>query len=195
MKPPAFSGRTTKDDPAVGVLRARLREAQDALAVPDDLWDQVREPRRTRPMAARRRRSAPILAAAGAVVLVAVAAGFFSGALWQGHRQVPPAANTGTGASIVVYNAEAACRPLRTQECALGLAKNPHAPYKGGNIIATVWHGDRVYADCEIGDGDMVIDEAGVSSQRWYHVTLPDGASGWLPGVRTRNTLSIPRCH
>lgn len=110
------------------------------------------------------------------------------------HRQSAQAPPGGTGITVTVYNAEAGCRPLHTLECALDLLQNPHERYVAQYSAGLVWHGERLSADCVVTDGTLLTDEAGVSSRRWYHVTLPTGATGWLPGARTRNTEEVPFC-
>lgn len=96
---------------------------------------------------------------------------------------------------ITVYNSEKACRTGRSLECALRLAKDPHAKYAArDNAAGRVWHGDGLGARCVVTDGRMVRDEAGITSTRWYLVTSGQGVRGWLPGVRTRNTHEVPVC-
>jgi hypothetical protein len=97
--------------------------------------------------------------------------------------------------TLTVYNAEKARQEPRTIECSLSIAAIPRAPYSGANIVGRVWHGEKVVADCVIADGQYLADESGVSSRRWYHVTLPDGTVGWQPGARTRNTQNVALCH
>lgn len=180
---------------ALRLLRGRLREADLAITVPDDLLAQTREPRPRPPARARWRAWLTPVAVTGFLVAAAAAASFFAGVLFQQHQHPAPAAPySGSGTVIAVYNAETACRPLRTIECALSVVKDPHVGLTSTNVVARVWHGDRLWADCVISDGQRVHDEAGVSSTRWYHVTLADGTKGWLSGVRTRNTTEVPRC-
>jgi hypothetical protein len=71
------------DDPAVAELRARLRDAEDAITVPPGLWVRVSTPR-AEPV--RRPRSAWIPVAAAAAVIAVAAASFTAGALWQQQR-------------------------------------------------------------------------------------------------------------
>jgi hypothetical protein len=180
---------------ALRLLRGRLREADQAIAAPDDLLDHLREPRPQPRAPARWRGWLTPATVTACLVVAAICASFFAGVLFQQRRSPAPAAPySGSGTTIVVYNAEKACQSLRTIECGLSIVQNPHAAYTAANIIARVWHGDRLWADCVISDGAKVSDEAGVSSPRWYHVALPDGTIGWLAGVRTRNTTEVPRC-
>ncbi|UQA94762.1 RNA polymerase sigma factor [Streptomyces halobius] len=96
---------------------------------------------------------------------------------------------------VKVYNSESACRTGRTLECALRLAKDPHTKYAArDNSAGRVWHGEVLAARCVVTDGQLVRDEQGVTSTRWYLVSRADGVAGWLPGVRTRNTREVPVC-
>jgi hypothetical protein len=102
---------------------------------------------------------------------------------------------TGQHTTLTVYNVEKPCRPLRTLECALRLAKDPHARYAAvDNTVGRVWHGNRVTALCVVTNGTLVTDETGMTSTRWYLVETAAGVQGWLPGVRTRNTIEVRVC-
>jgi hypothetical protein len=93
-----------------------------------------------------------------------------------------------------VYNAEAACQQLRTVECGLSVVRDPRTT-GGANIIRRVYHGDWVDVLCVIEDGRYTVDEAGVSSRRWYKIIVPDTTEvGWLAAVRTRNVTEVPLC-
>jgi hypothetical protein len=95
---------------------------------------------------------------------------------------------------LIVYNAEAACQPLRTVECGLSVVRDPRTT-GGANIIRRVYHGDWVDVLCVIEDGRYTVDEAGVSSRRWYKIIVPDTTEvGWLAAVRTRNVTEVPLC-
>ncbi|MFC4532547.1 hypothetical protein [Sphaerisporangium dianthi] len=175
-------------------LSAGLRAADDAIVVPDGLESRVMSLRPGRVV--RRTRWAP-LAAAAVVAVIMMAASFGAGALWmRGHDQVtPPFQGDGDPLVLTVYNGEVPCRALRTLECSLGLMKDPRGPLIPGNVVARVWHGDRVVADCVVADGTLIADEAGISTRRWYHVTLEGTrVTGWLPGIRTRNTTEVAAC-
>ena len=64
-----------------------------------------------------------------------------------------------------VHNAEKPCRKLHTLECSLRVAKNPYVLYaQPDNSVGRVWHGDEVRTTCVVTDGEMVTDEAGLSS-------------------------------
>ncbi|WP_242583776.1 hypothetical protein [Streptomyces sp. MST-110588] len=111
-----------------------------------------------------------------------------------GAAELGPSAS-GAYIPIRVYNSERACRNLRTMECSLRLARNPHIRYATpGNAAGRVWHGDPLAARCVIVDGILMQDEEGVTSARWYLVRTAEGVEGWLPGVRTRNTRDVREC-
>lgn len=182
-----MTASTEPEDPALADL---LRRADASVETPADLWERTKAPR---PGAGRSARVPLLVAAATALIL---AGGAFGGGLLMGRHQASrhgPVSQSGRPVLITVYNAEAACRSLRTLECSFGVRERPAK--KGSKVVARVWHGDRVRADCVETDGDLVTDEAGVTSTRWYHVALPGSeATGWLPGVRTRNTTEVPVC-
>ncbi len=128
---------------------------------------------------------------------VAVAVVLVAGTLLHARRAGEQAGPAAGPVVLTVYNVEVACQQLRTMECALTLAKDPTAPYSvtAATPAGRVWHGDRLIADCVTSDGQTIVDEQGMSSSRWYHVTVPaTGVTGWLPGVRTRNRADIPQC-
>src|SRR5439155_17891639 len=137
------------------------------------------------------RRSAPAFVAAcvAAACVAAVAIGVAVGlrALSQ------PAPAGAPGLVVAVFNAETPCQRLRTLECGLGVYADPHHRVPD-RLVGRVWHGDRVSVACVVGDGERVTDESGVSSTRWYRVTTATGVTGYLPGVRTRNTVEVPAC-
>jgi hypothetical protein len=177
-------------------LRERLRSADEEIEVPAGLWDRIRPPDQAALPARRlvvRLPHPTLVVSLAAAVVVAVALGTWWLTGFNTGRQAPPA---GTPAVTVrVYNAEVQCQELRTTECALRLAKNPHKLYAAsGNRAAMVWHGERLTARCVISDGVMLRDESGITSARWYLVRTEDGVEGWLPGVRTRNAAEIPDC-
>lgn len=184
------------DDIVTAALRERLRSADEEIDVPAGLWDRIRAPDQAALPARRRtvRLRHPALAvslAAAVVAAVALGAWWLTGFHFGG--QAPPAGTPPI--SLRVYNAEVQCQELRTTECALRLAKDPHRLYAAsGNRAAMVWHGERLTARCVISDGVMLRDESGITSTRWYLVRTEDGAEGWLPGVRTRNGADIPDC-
>jgi hypothetical protein len=122
--------------------------------------------------------------------VLAVSAGV--GSLHRPDAARPATRGTG-GLVLEVYNAERPCQSLRTIECGLGVYRDPRnqAP---DQVVARVWHGDRVTVGCVVPDGFRVTDEDGVSSTRWYRVSTASGATGYLPGVRTRNTTEVALC-
>ncbi|MEU8436730.1 hypothetical protein AB0F18_28245 [Streptomyces sp. NPDC029216] len=99
-----------------------------------------------------------------------------------------------------MFNAERACqdRGDRDPRCSLGLAVDPLRPYVAGNVVPTrVWHADVLDADCELADGETVIDESDLRSALWYRVRLPGGnprAGAWLPAVRTKDRPALAAC-
>ncbi|MEU5238953.1 hypothetical protein ACH4UR_32260 [Streptomyces lydicus] len=192
--PAPGGGRGGFGDDAEALLRARLRRADEQIETPPGLWGRVRETGGARePAAARPRRRPYALALVVAAAVAAVALGVW----WlvrPGPVDVRPAGPPPT-VRLTVHNSETACRGGRLQECALRLAKDPHAPYAArDNSAGRVWHGDVLAARCVVTDGRLVRDEAGLTSTRWYLVTDGQGREGWLPGVRTRNTHEVPVC-
>ncbi|WEB42037.1 hypothetical protein MOV08_24075 [Streptomyces yunnanensis] len=187
------------------LLRAKLRAADEEIETPGGLWERVREPaadgRATAPAPgggaavawlSRRRPYAVVLGVAAAVAVVVL--GVWWVLLRPGAVDVRPAGPPRT-VPLTVYNSEAACRTPHTLECALRLAKDPHRPYAArGNSAGRVWHGEVLAARCVVTDGQLVRDEEGITSSRWYRVRTGEGAQGWLPGVRTRNTREVPEC-
>lgn len=182
-------------------LRDLLRRAESSIQIPADLNDRVTATTRPRDRLQAHRwsrwsrwsRWQPVAAATAAAVLAG--GSFAAGTVFGRHtaRSVYPVTAGAQPADLTVYNAERPCQSLRTIECGITIRDVPRV--KGSITLARVWHGDVVHADCVTTDADPVADEAGVSSTRWYHVTLPpSGATGWLPGVRTRNTVEIPLC-
>lgn len=146
-----------------------------------------------RPAPPRRRR---LLRAALLALAVCTAAG---GAVWS------YTARNGTDdgpARIRVFNADRGCRerPERIPECSLGLAIDPRRPYTAENVVpARVWHGDALDADCQVPDGQPIIDEEDHRSSVWLRIRLPRAGAGadttaWLPAVRTRDHPSLPPC-
>ncbi|WP_033319816.1 hypothetical protein [Streptomyces yerevanensis] len=181
------------DDRVAELLRDRLRAADEEIETPPGLWERVRSadaPPRRAAIGARLRTGWVVAAAAVLVCAVAL------GAWWLVRPTDGTPADRGRfDASVTVFNAEGPCRPLRTLECALRLAKDPYAEYAApGNTAGRVWHGDRLATACVVTRGTMVTDESGISSTRWYLVRNREGAEGWLPGVRTRNTAELRTC-
>ncbi|WP_234430926.1 hypothetical protein [Streptomyces sp. NRRL F-4489] len=184
------------DGAAEARLRAVLRAADEEIGTPAGLWERVREPAPA-PVG---RPSAPVWRSPYAVAL-GVAAGVavvVLGVWWlllrPGAADVRPAGPP-PSVPVTVYNSEAACRTGRTLECALRLARDPYGAYAArGNAAGRVWHGDVLAARCVVTDGQLVRDEQGVTSTRWYRVRTGQGVEGWLPGVRTRNTREVPVC-
>ncbi|MFB7634070.1 helix-turn-helix domain-containing protein [Streptomyces sp. NPDC056149] len=158
------------------------------------------EPARVDPAEAApgRRRLRLLLAGLGTVAVLAGAA-FTVLALTGSDAggQVDTAGGPATGsAQITVNNVERACQHSRTDYCALGLARDPYAPYLRPNIVGHVWHGDALHAICKIADGLTVTDEAGGHSSIWFRVDR-DGGPAWMPGIRVRPEQldnGLPRC-
>lgn len=216
--------RAERREETASALRERLRAADAVIEAPEGLWERVRAPREdvtpartaVAPDAGRfRRRPLPmtVIAVAAAAVAFVVCGTWWliSPSTGSGSIQGSAANSPSSGASeeagrtgpiaLRVHNVEKACRELRTLECALRVAKSPYEPYADpGNSAARVWHGDKLTASCVVTDGQLVTDEKGVSSRRWYRVEKAGGdgedgrAEGWLPGVRTRNSKEVRLC-
>jgi hypothetical protein len=182
------------DDRVAALLRDRLRAADEEIKTPPGLWESIRAadaPTRRAVIGPRLRLGWSV--AAAAVLVCAVALG--SWWLVRPAADAPPARPARFDVPVTVFNAEGPCRPLRTLECALRLAKDPYAEYAApGNAAGRVWHGDRLSAACVVTRGTMVEDESGITSTRWYLVRTSAGVEGWLPGVRTRNTAELRTC-
>ncbi|MDI5964503.1 hypothetical protein [Streptantibioticus silvisoli] len=183
------SGWSSDDLTDTAALRERLLAADREITVPAGLFERVT----AAPAAAggpgqRHRTAGWVVAAVVAVCVLAI-----------GCRLLirPPGSQAAVrpAPTLTVYNAEAPCRALRTMECALRLARDPHGRYAAaGNGAGEVWHGDRLGVTCVVTDGTLVLDESGITSRRWYLVATAAGVRGWLPGVRTRNTTPVPDC-
>ncbi|MGW5066800.1 serine/threonine-protein kinase [Streptomyces cyaneofuscatus] len=113
---------------------------------------------------------------------------------------VRTATATAPAGTVQVYNAERDCRgqAVRDPRCSLGLAIDPVRPYTAENVVATrVWHGDVLTADCQVADGETIIDEEDRRSTHWFRVRLPPGsepATAWLPAVRAKDGTALPEC-
>ncbi|MGA4541770.1 hypothetical protein ACPA54_17470 [Uniformispora flossi] len=190
-------------DEQIGAL---LRRGAETITVPPALMARLQaaaredEAARSHPtggarrlaLGGRMRVAFAVAAVAAALVPAALAADALQhGGNDHGRKAAVQAPPPPSGIALTVYNVEEACQPLRTLECALGLARSPYTRYTAANVVAHVWHGDVLNADCVVRDGQLVTDEHGMSSGRWYHVASPQG---WLPGVRTRNELPLPDC-
>ncbi|MFC0842717.1 serine/threonine-protein kinase [Streptomyces noboritoensis] len=136
-----------------------------------------------------------------AALLVALGCAAAAAALWayggaDDDTQVP--------SHIQVFNAERGCqdRADREPQCSLGLAIDPLRPYTADNVVGTrVWHGDVLDAECQLPQGQPIIDEEDLRSTTWFRVRLPraDAAAprphtAWLPAVRTKDRPSLPHC-
>ncbi|MFF5860848.1 serine/threonine-protein kinase [Streptomyces sp. NPDC012751] len=161
------------------------------------LLERVRAHESGRP-ARRRIRPRPALLA----VAVCAAAG---AALWSytggdGSRGGPvPGAAEGPARNRV-FNAEGGCqgRADRDRQCSLGLAVDPFRPYTAENVVPTrVWHGDVLEAECQLPDGQVIIDEEDHGSTLWFRIRVPRAVptvTAWLPAVRTKDHPALPRC-
>ncbi|MEV8020295.1 hypothetical protein AB0O76_28930 [Streptomyces sp. NPDC086554] len=204
LPPDGTEGTGSADDAAVAVLRERLRAADEAIEVPHGLWDRIQADSPTGRHRHRPYRIAVLGKPGGHrprltfVVAAALVGAIALGTWWlvrPGGQDRPTPPSGTRGVTITVHNAESACRELRTLECALRVAKDPYERYAApGNRAARVWHGDRLEARCVVTDGTLVQDEKGITSTRWYLVRTALGAEGWLPGVRTRNSVEVPDC-
>ncbi|WP_405859568.1 serine/threonine protein kinase [Streptomyces sp. NBC_00090] len=137
--------------------------------------------------------------AARAVVLAAALCGTVGAAVWSDTVREGPSGGGAAGA-LRVFNAERGCqdRADRDRQCSLGLAIDPRRPYTADNVVPTrVWHGDVLTADCQLPDGQPIVDEEDLRSTRWFRVRLPHGStppSAWLPAVRTKDRPALPGC-
>jgi serine/threonine-protein kinase len=122
-----------------------------------------------------RRRRRPALAAAAGALAAAAAAGVTLALTASGPADA--------GTRVTVFNAEAACRHSRSDDCRLGLAGDPFAKYAPANVVGRVRHGDRLIADCHVAGATTVTAEDGRRSDRWYRVRTRTGEA-WLPAVR-----------
>ncbi|WP_042403938.1 hypothetical protein [Streptacidiphilus carbonis] len=192
--------RKAQRDRAAAALGERLRTADRELSLPPGLWERVSaEPPVARIGAPAPRPRRPSRLVAGFAVLAVTVGLIALGAWWLARPGAPAPGSAvpgaGSGTPLTVFNAEAPCRSLRTMECGLRLARDPYARYADDdNAAGRVWNGDRVGAQCVVSDGTLVEDESGITSTRWYLVTTANGVRGWLPGVRTRNTVDIRDC-
>ncbi|MBN1173342.1 MAG: helix-turn-helix domain-containing protein [Micromonosporaceae bacterium] len=114
-----------------------------------------------------------------------------SAGLAASPRMTPTAART---TQLTIYNAETPCQRLRTIECGLSLFQDPRVSDRN-TIVGRVYHDDPIDVVCVIEDGRYFIDEAGVSTNRWYKVIVPNTTEvAWIAAVRTRTTVEIARC-
>ncbi|MGC5533961.1 serine/threonine-protein kinase [Streptomyces sp. SR-10] len=147
------------------------------------------------------RRGARARAAVLATALYGIAGATLSS---DAVRAVPPAPPDRAGAApprtVQVYNAERDCRGRadRDPRCSLGLAIDPVRPYTAENVVPTrVWHGDVLGTDCQVPDGETIIDEEDRRSTRWFRVRLssgPEPRTAWLPAVRAKERPALPEC-
>jgi hypothetical protein len=175
-------------------LRTRVATFDQATQLPPGLLGRVTAPADRypgRPVVAPRRRWSTVVLSAVAVTALVV--GLVVGVGWQRlSRPALPTAGS-NDVEMVVNNAEKPCQSLRTIECGLTVRRDPYKTTPAPPV-ARVWHGDRVVTDCVVVDGKRVSDEDGVSSNRWYKIRTRDGAVGFLPAVRTRNTVEVAIC-
>ncbi|GAB7032353.1 hypothetical protein JCM4914_38140 [Streptomyces platensis subsp. malvinus] len=159
-----------------------------------------------------RRRLPLVLAALGTAAVLAGAAvaipaltgpdrtsdGSSHGTGGAGGARGTEASAQGTGsARITVHNVERACQHPRTENCALGLARDPYQVYRRSNVVGHAWHGDVLHAVCRIANGVTVTDEAGGHSSIWFRVDH-HGTRMWVPGIRIRpeqlENTPLPTC-
>ncbi|MFD8952351.1 serine/threonine-protein kinase [Streptomyces xanthophaeus] len=141
---------------------------------------------------------------ARAALLATALCGIAGAGLCSDAARVGPSAPGGpadaAAGTVRVFNAERGCqeRVDRDPQCSLGLAIDPREPYAAGNVVPTrVWHGDVLAAECQLADGQPVINEEDLRSTRWYRVRLPSGSAApgaWLPAVRTKERPALPGC-
>ncbi|MEF9887230.1 serine/threonine-protein kinase [Streptomyces sp. P9-A4] len=149
----------------------------------------------------------------GGAFLAATACAALSVAIWSyaggGEDSARSDGSGGSPVRIRVFNAERGCqdRSDRDLQCSLGLAVDPGRPYTAENVVPTrVWHGDVLEAECEVRQGQTIIDEEDLVSTRWFRVRLPHTAvredareagppaTAWLPAVRTKDRPTLPPC-
>ncbi|MER6318057.1 serine/threonine-protein kinase [Streptomyces sp. NPDC001581] len=144
---------------------------------------------------------------ARAFVLATALCGIAGATLWSDAVRVGSSALPGragatgvTAGTVRVFNAERGCqeRVDRDPQCSLGLAVDPLRPYAADNVVPIrVWHGDVLAAECQLPDGQPVINEEDLQSTRWFRVHLPRGSvppTAWLPVVRTKDRPELPGC-
>jgi hypothetical protein len=147
------------------------------------------------PVRSRLRRRMFAVGAVAAVALVTAALTALPWLLSHGSSRPVPAAQPGQAVVLHVYNVRPDCRqPAREPKCGLDLAGGALAPDPAGPAVGQVWNGDALRTDCVDPEGPPTTDGAGMTSTRWYHVTTTSGSTGWLPGVRTRNSTEVPLC-
>ncbi|MFC9386819.1 serine/threonine-protein kinase [Streptomyces venezuelae] len=135
-----------------------------------------------------------------ATALCGVAAAALCSDAGRGGSSGPPVRVGAPAGTVRVFNAERSCRERadRAPGCSLGLAVDPLRAYTADNVVPTrVWHDDVLAADCELPDGQPIIDEEARWSTRWFRVRLPAGSApptAWLPAVRTKDRPALPRC-
>lgn len=186
--------RKNAHEEIAAVLQARLRAADDQIVLPPGLWHRI-QAARPAGHAVPRRTPARLAVRASVYAIAAAVCAIAAGTWWLTRPPVQTSAPATSTVTLTVYNAEVPCRTLHTLECALHLARDPYAPYEApGNSAGEVWHADHVKATCVVTDATLIQDESGITSTRWYLVTTASGIRGWLPGVRTRNTIPIRIC-
>ncbi|MEU8783352.1 helix-turn-helix transcriptional regulator [Streptomyces sp. NPDC048637] len=107
------------------------------------------------------------------------------------------AASATGSARITVHNVERGCQHRRTENCALGLARDPYRLYRRSNVVGHVWHGEILRAVCRIANGITVTDEVGGHSSMWFRVDH-DGDQVWVPAIHIRpeqvENTALPGC-
>jgi hypothetical protein len=184
-----MSPRELPSDEVTSRLRQRVRDLDESIPIPAGLVERVLESPPTRVTASRRWSTIALVIATTLGIIVG---GAFVG-WWANRTQERPSRPVGGQIVITVYNAEKPCQRLRTIECGLAVNADPHVP-TADKVVDRAWHGERLIATCVVPDGKAVTDEEGVRSPRWYRVTTPRGVTGYLPGVRTRNTQEVTLC-
>ncbi|MCX4639327.1 helix-turn-helix transcriptional regulator [Streptomyces platensis] len=107
------------------------------------------------------------------------------------------AASATGSARLTVHNVERDCQHRRTENCTLGLARDPYRLYRRSNVVGHVWHGEVLRAVCRIANGITVTDEVGGHSSMWFRVEH-DGDQVWMPAIRIRpeqvENTTLPGC-
>ncbi|MFE9143573.1 helix-turn-helix domain-containing protein [Streptomyces tubercidicus] len=182
------TGTNAEDAPRAGREAGAAKEAGAGVATGG---------RRTRLLLAGLGTAAVLTAAALAVPALISSNGSPGGGSDDRAPGAKNAASAAGTARITVHNVERACQHRRTENCALGLARDPYRPYRRSNVVGHVWHGEVLRAVCRIANGITVTDEVGGHSSLWFRVEHK-GEQVWMPAIRIRpeqvENTTLPGC-